>query len=45
MWGLTHQLFVGKRTHVVESGMSPSPIREGFDVIKGDAPGLRLCLK
>ncbi len=36
--GLTHQLFVRKWTQVVESGISPCPIVQGFDVIKGDAP-------
>jgi len=44
-WGLTHQLFVGKRTQVAESRMSPGPIIKGFDVIKGAAPSLRSCLK
>src|SRR5207249_2334308 len=44
-WGLTHHLFVSKWAQVVESGMSPGPIIKGFDVIKGDASGLRSCLK
>jgi hypothetical protein len=42
---LAHQLFVGKWTHGMKCGMSPSPIIETFDVIKGGAPSLRSCLK
>jgi transposase len=44
-WGLTHHLFVGKRTPVVERGMPPGPIIKGCDVIKGAASGLCSCLK
>jgi hypothetical protein len=43
--GLTHQLFVLKWTHVVERGMSPSPIIKDFNVIKGGTAGLCSCLK
>jgi len=45
MWRLTHQLFVHDRAPVLEGGMSTSPMRKAFQVIKGGTSGLGTCLK